>query len=101
MPANRSDAVSIPRIRRTGSLPTQNSRSRNGGGGCERISFGNLSVGDGATAQFYITATGTGGLAELALTDLANVVTCDFATNSLRCEVSKMALRSALRPDPA
>lgn len=60
------------------------------------VSFGNLSVRDGATAQFYITATGAGGLAELALTDLAKVITYDFATNSLQCEGSRMASSESL-----
>jgi L-ribulose-5-phosphate 4-epimerase len=47
------------------------------------IGFGNLSVRDGATSNFYITASATGGLPELALTDCVRVVAYDFKKNWL------------------
>jgi ribulose-5-phosphate 4-epimerase/fuculose-1-phosphate aldolase len=50
------------------------------------IGFGNLSVRDGATSNFYITGSVTGGLAELTLADCVRVVAHDFAQNWLRYE---------------
>jgi ribulose-5-phosphate 4-epimerase/fuculose-1-phosphate aldolase len=50
------------------------------------VGFGNLSVRDGSTANFYITGSATGGLPELTLTDCARVVAYDFARNWLRYE---------------
>jgi len=48
------------------------------------IGFGNLSVRDGATDNFYITGSATGGIHELALADCAKVVACDFERNCVR-----------------
>jgi hypothetical protein len=42
------------------------------------IGFGNLSARDGATGNFYVTASATGGLAELTSADCARVVAYDF-----------------------
>jgi len=50
------------------------------------IGFGNLSVRDGATDNFYITGSATGGIQELTLSDCAKVVACDFETNRVRYE---------------
>jgi ribulose-5-phosphate 4-epimerase/fuculose-1-phosphate aldolase len=50
------------------------------------IGFGNLSVRDGATRNFYITGSATGGLPELSLTDCVRVVEYDFKRNWLRYE---------------
>jgi L-ribulose-5-phosphate 4-epimerase len=50
------------------------------------IAFGNLSVRDGATQNFYITGSATGGLPELSLTDCVRVVDCDFKKNWLQYE---------------
>ena len=50
------------------------------------IGFGNLSVRDGASSLFYITGSGTGGIAELTPADLSRVVSFDFSRNWLRCE---------------
>jgi hypothetical protein len=50
------------------------------------IGFGNLSVRDGATRNFYITGSATGGLPRLELTDCVRVVDCDFKNNWLRYE---------------
>lgn len=50
------------------------------------IGFGNLSVRDGATRNFYITGSATGGLPKLSLTDCVRVVDCDFQKNWLRYE---------------
>jgi len=47
------------------------------------IGFGNLSVRDGATRNFYITGSATGGLPELTPTDCVRVVAYDFASNCL------------------
>ena len=50
------------------------------------IGFGNLSVRDGATNNFYITGSATGGIPELSLADCARVVAYDFKKNWLRYE---------------
>ena len=50
------------------------------------IGFGNLSVRDGVTRNFYITGSATGGLPKLALSDCVRVVDCDFKKNWLRYE---------------
>ena len=50
------------------------------------IGFGNLSVRDGATQNFYITGSATGSLPKLPLTDCVRVVDCDFKKNWLRYE---------------
>jgi len=50
------------------------------------IGFGNLSVRDGATRNFYITGSATGGLPKLSLTDCVRVVDWDFKNNWLRYE---------------
>jgi hypothetical protein len=50
------------------------------------IGFGNLSVRDGETNNFYISGSATGGLRMLMLTDCVRVVACDFAKNWLRYE---------------
>jgi ribulose-5-phosphate 4-epimerase/fuculose-1-phosphate aldolase len=50
------------------------------------ISFGNLSVRDGATRNFYISGSATGGLAKLTLADCVRVVAYDFEQNSVRYE---------------
>ena len=47
------------------------------------VGFGNLSVRDGASRNFYITGSATGGLPELTLTDCVRVVAYDFARNWL------------------
>jgi L-ribulose-5-phosphate 4-epimerase len=43
--------------------------------------FGNLSVRDDATNNFYITGSATGGIPELTLADCAKVVAYDFERN--------------------
>jgi L-ribulose-5-phosphate 4-epimerase len=50
------------------------------------VGFGNLSVRDDATNNFYITGSATGGLPELTLADCAKVVAYDFAKNLVRYE---------------
>ena len=50
------------------------------------IGFGNLSIRDGTTRNFYITGSATGGLPRLSLTDCVRVVEYDFAKNWLRYE---------------
>lgn len=50
------------------------------------VGFGNLSIRDGVSGDFYITGSATGGLPELTSTDCVRVVAYDFATNSLRYE---------------
>jgi L-ribulose-5-phosphate 4-epimerase len=50
------------------------------------IGFGNLSVRDGVSGNFYITGSATGGLPELTPTDCVRVVAFDFAKNWLRYE---------------
>jgi L-ribulose-5-phosphate 4-epimerase len=50
------------------------------------VGFGNLSVRDGETNNFYITGSATGGLPELTAADCVRVGAYDFASNSLRYE---------------
>jgi ribulose-5-phosphate 4-epimerase/fuculose-1-phosphate aldolase len=50
------------------------------------IGFGNLSIRDCATRNFYITGSATGGLPELSLTDCVRVIDWDFNKNWLRYE---------------
>jgi L-ribulose-5-phosphate 4-epimerase len=50
------------------------------------IGFGNLSVRDGATGNFYVTGSATGGLPELALADCVRIVEYDFEKNWVRYE---------------
>jgi L-ribulose-5-phosphate 4-epimerase len=60
------------------------------------IGFGNLSIRDGTTNNFYITGSATGGIPELTLADCARVVAYDFKRNWLRCEGSAMASSESL-----
>jgi L-ribulose-5-phosphate 4-epimerase len=60
------------------------------------IGFGNLSVRDGATGNFYITGSATGGVHELTLADCAKVVACDFERNRLRYEGSALPSSESL-----
>ena len=50
------------------------------------VGFGNLSVRDDVSKNFYITGSATGGLPELTPTDCVRVVAYDFARNWLRFE---------------
>ena len=50
------------------------------------VGFGNLSVRDGVSGNFYITGSATGDLPELTPTDCVRVVAYDFAKNWLRYE---------------
>src|SRR6476620_4134482 len=50
------------------------------------VGFGNLSVRDGISGNFYITGSATGGLPELTPTDCVRVVAYNFARNSVRYE---------------
>jgi L-ribulose-5-phosphate 4-epimerase len=60
------------------------------------IGFGNLSVRDGATDNFYITGSATGGIHELTLADCAKVVACDFERNRVRYEGSTLPSSESL-----
>jgi L-ribulose-5-phosphate 4-epimerase len=60
------------------------------------IGFGNLSVRDGATDNFYITGSATGGIHELTLADCAKVVACDFERNRVRYEGSALPSSESL-----
>jgi L-ribulose-5-phosphate 4-epimerase len=50
------------------------------------VGFGNVSVRDGVSGNFYITGSATGGLPELTPTDCVRVAAYDFAKNWLRYE---------------
>jgi ribulose-5-phosphate 4-epimerase/fuculose-1-phosphate aldolase len=50
------------------------------------IGFGNLSIRDGVSRNFYITGSATGRLPDLTPTDCVRVVAYDFARNWLRYE---------------
>jgi ribulose-5-phosphate 4-epimerase/fuculose-1-phosphate aldolase len=54
------------------------------------IGFGNLSIRDGATNNFYITGSATAGKSELTLADCARVVAYDFDKNWLRYDGSAL-----------
>jgi L-ribulose-5-phosphate 4-epimerase len=60
------------------------------------IGFGNLSVRDDATDNFYITGSATGGIHELTLADCAKVVECDFDRNRVRYEGSALPSSESL-----
>jgi len=60
------------------------------------IGFGNLSIRDGTTNNFYITGSATGGLPELTLTDCARVVAYDFERNWVRYDGSAIASSESL-----
>ena len=50
------------------------------------VGFGNVSIRDGVSKNFYMTGSATGGLPELTATDCVRVVAYDFAMNCLRYE---------------
>ncbi len=60
------------------------------------IGFGNVSVRDAETRRFYITGSGTGGLAELTPANYALVVAHDLERNWLRCEGASVASSESL-----
>lgn len=60
------------------------------------IGFGNLSVRDGATDNFYITGSATGGINELTGADCAKVVACDFERNQVGYEGSALPSSESL-----
>ena len=60
------------------------------------VGFGNLSIRDGTTNNFYITGSATGGLAELTLANCARVVAYNFKKNWLRCVGGAIASSESL-----
>lgn len=60
------------------------------------IGFGNLSVRDSATNNFYITGSATGAQSELTPDDYARVVAIDLERNWLRCEGATIASSESL-----
>jgi ribulose-5-phosphate 4-epimerase/fuculose-1-phosphate aldolase len=60
------------------------------------IGFGNLSLRDGATSNFYITGSSTGGLLKLTLSDWVRVVAYDFEKNWVRYEGSAIPSSESL-----
>jgi L-ribulose-5-phosphate 4-epimerase len=60
------------------------------------IGFGNLSVRDNTTDNFYITGSATGGIHELTLADCAKVVECNFDRNRIRYEGSALPSSESL-----
>ncbi len=60
------------------------------------IGFGNISVRDGHSRCFYISGSGTGGLADLALRDCAYVAAYDLAQNWVRSEGTTIASSESL-----
>ena len=61
------------------------------------VGFGNVSVRDGATRNFYITGSATGGLPKLTVTDCMRVVDWDFKKNWLRYEGNAIPSSESLR----
>jgi L-ribulose-5-phosphate 4-epimerase len=60
------------------------------------IGFGNLSIRDGATDNFCITGSATGGIPELTPADYAKVVAYDLEGNWLRFEGSRIPSSESL-----
>jgi L-ribulose-5-phosphate 4-epimerase len=60
------------------------------------VGFGNLSVRDGATKNFYITGSATAGIPDLTLADCAKVVAYDFERNWVRYEGSTVPSSESL-----
>lgn len=60
------------------------------------VGFGNLSVRDGATKNFYITGSATAGIPELTLADCAKVLAYDFERNWVRYEGSTVPSSESL-----
>jgi len=60
------------------------------------VGFGNLSIRDGTTNNFYITGSATGGIAELTLANCARVVAYDFKRNWIRCVGAAIASSESL-----
>jgi L-ribulose-5-phosphate 4-epimerase len=60
------------------------------------VGFGNLTMRDGTTNNFYITGSATGGLPELTLANCARVVAYDFKRNWLRCAGAAVASSESL-----
>ncbi len=60
------------------------------------VRFGNLSVRDGVSGNFYITGSATDDLPELTPTDCVRVVAYDFARNWLRYEGSAIPSSESL-----
>jgi L-ribulose-5-phosphate 4-epimerase len=60
------------------------------------IGFGNLSIRDGATENFFITGSATGGISELTPADCVKVVAYDFERNLLRFEGSSIPSSESL-----
>jgi len=60
------------------------------------IGFGNLSIRDCATKNFFITGSATGGKPELTLADCTRVVAYDFEKNWLRYEGSAIPSSESL-----
>jgi L-ribulose-5-phosphate 4-epimerase len=60
------------------------------------IGFGNLSIRDRGTNNFYITGSATGGVQELTLTHCAKVMAWDFERNQVRYEGSVMPSSESL-----
>jgi L-ribulose-5-phosphate 4-epimerase len=60
------------------------------------VGFGNLSVRNGVTGNFYISGSATGALSELAPPHCARVVAYDFAKNWLRYEGSAIPSSESL-----
>ena len=60
------------------------------------IGFGNLSVREGVTDNFYISGSATGGIQELTLADCAKVVAYDFKRNCVRYEGSAIPSSESL-----
>ena len=60
------------------------------------IGFGNLSIRDGETDNFYITGSATGGKPELTSADCARVVAYHFKQNWLECDGSTIPSSESL-----
>lgn len=60
------------------------------------VGFGNVSIRNGATDQFYITGSGTGRFSHLTPAHYAKIIAYDFEKNWLRCEGLVLASSESL-----
>ena len=66
------------------------------GVGKDGIAYGNISFRSGADNEFIISASATGGIAELKISDYSRVINFDIANNSLKCKGPKLASSESL-----
>ena len=66
------------------------------GVGEDGIGYGNISFRSGIDNEFIISASATGGISELLVSDYSRVINFDIANNSLECKGPKLASSESL-----